>query len=486
MRIRFDLLLALSLPLAVACGGGGGGDGPDPDDPVATTEGGETITTGGGTALSVQAHNYWTEAQEAFNAAEEAGWNEQACGRVRGKFNDAIEAQGNFAEALYMAGLAAERCNDVDEARRLYNRALQAAEAGLQRLRRENSDASPPANGPLCKARVALALLNSRDNAQAARQAYQRAIRDDPQCTSGYVNLAILQREAGGAQEAEALRNLRRALAIESDYLPAFNQMALLYYNRGLQPGNSASLDLAEVVCRQAQLIDRDYAPIYNTWGLVKIKKGEVIEALRYFERAISLDDAMFEAQMNFAQITISFRGYEDARRSFARAVELKPNDYEAHIGLGAALRGLENFDGAKSEYERAMQIDGNRPEAYFNLAVLHHDYISARAGGMNETIQELNTAKGFYQQFLSKAQGERYAETAEEVRRTCRENSESVRRRTGRQWRGNCRPGRVQLVDITVAALREADALQREAAQMQAEMEAQQQQQEGGDGGGE
>lgn len=466
-----DRSILWTLVLALACGGGD----EVTEENAARTAGGETIRTAGGGAVSVEAHNDWTEGLRMYSRFREEGWNESNCNAAISKFEEANEAQGgNFAEALYMAGLVAETCRDPQRARRFYNDSLRSAEAA----RREHPDQTGPGNGPLCKARVALALLDQMNgNRAGAMQAFQRAVREDPQCTSGYVNLAISQREAGGAQEAEALRNLRRALAIESDYLPAFNQMALLYYNRGLQSGGEASLDLAEVVCRQAQLIDRNYGPIYNTWGLVKIRKGDVIEALRYFERAISLDNDMFEGHMNFGQVTLSFRGYQDARRSFARAVELQGDNYEAHIGLGAALRGLEQFPQAQAEYERAIQIDGNRPEGYYNLGLLYQSYMGGDS--MSDTIQNLERAKGYYNTFLGKAgNGADFRDAVEGVRNRCRELSERRRRgrNSNRRYPANCRPGRLQVIDDTISALREADSMQREAEQMQREAEAQQQ----------
>ena len=135
-------------------------------------------------------------------------------------------------------------------------------------------------------------------------------MRDDPQCTEGYVNIAILQRKKGDYKEA--LNNLRRALAIDAQYLPAFNEMALLYVQQAKD--NIKMLDLAEVVCSQAQKIDVNFPAIYNTWGLIDLRRKEIIGAAAKFQKAFSLDPKMFEAYMNFAQITIGFRGYEDAR----------------------------------------------------------------------------------------------------------------------------------------------------------------------------
>jgi tetratricopeptide (TPR) repeat protein len=270
--------------------------------------------------------------------------------------------------------------------------------------------------------------------------------------------------------------------------------MALLHYERAIaeEQTDEQRLDLAEVVCRQAQLINRDYAPIYNTWGLIKVRRGDIIEALRMFERAVQLNNSIFEAHMNFGQITLSFRGYEDARRSFARAVELQNNSYDAHIGLGAALRGLNQLDQAEAEYNRARELDGNRPEAYYNLGILYQDYKSANAGDPRPDIRR---ATEYFQQFLAKARGNRaYANSVEDVERRCQDQQQGRRgRRRARST--DCRPGRLQNMEQMIRDLdevgqmqREAEALQRQQEQQMRELqeqERQQQQQQQPPGGG-
>jgi tetratricopeptide (TPR) repeat protein len=441
------MALLVGVTLAVACGGGGGGSGEGARDAR-----GNVIRTAGGTEVTQEAHNRWTAAVEKFKQFDAAPpWTEAKCNEAIGAFESAVEAQGGrFAEALYMAGLVAQRCNDRERARGFYNRALEA-------------------NQKYCKARAAIGTLQlDEGQVQAAEQTFRRALTDDTRCTEAYVNVAVIQRGRGGAEVREALNNLRRALAIEAQYLPAFNQMALLYLDLAQGQENPQMLDLAAVVCRQAQLIDRDYAPIYNTWGLVNLRKQQVIEALQMFERAVRLDNDMFEAHMNFGQITLSFRGYEDAKTSFQRAVELQPNDYDAHIGLGVALRGLRQLPQAQAEYERAIQIDGNRPDAYFNLGLLYQDYMSG-------SVEDLRRAKTFYEQFLAKAgRGERYASTVEEVTRRCRQQQQGRRQR---RRSTDCRNGRIQNIETAIEALSAA-------AEVQRQME-QQQRQQGGQGGG-
>lgn len=444
--------------LGAGCGGASAtGGGAAAGGPVATTADGAAIRTAGGQEVNQEAHNRWTEALALFRRYEEQGWNSGRCEEAEEKFEAAVDAQGGaFAEAQYMMGLSRARCGDDRAARGHYERAVSASEN-------------------YCPASVALILMDHGDNPREARPKYEALIRANGQCTEAYVNLARIQAAAGGEQVDEAIQNLRRALAVESQYLPAFNELALIYYRRGGDPRTRSALDLAEIVCRQAELINNRYAPIYNTWGLVKMRRGDLIEALRFFERAIQLDGSLFEAQMNFGQITNSFRGYEDAKRAFTRAVELQPRNYDAIVGLGAALRGLGQIQEAAAQYNRARELDANRPEAYYNLALLHHDYMSGN-------IPDLNRAKELFQQFLQKAgESPRYAEPRELVTRRCREaptqgRGRGRRRRSIRQRQ--CRPGRIQLIDETIAAIREGEAMQREVEEMQRQQQQQQGQQ--------
>jgi Tfp pilus assembly protein PilF len=329
----------LTLTLVAACGGGGGGGG---NSPAVMGPGGKAITTAGGQAISVAAHNYWKDALTQFTKYEAAGWNDQACGSVSSAFEKASDAQKGFAEAIFMQGLSLARCSKDEEALALYNKALRT-------------------NAKFCKARVGLGLdsLKHGRDSQAERE-FAQSVQDDPQCTEGYVNLAIMQTRKGVAGNKDALSNLRRALAIDAQYLPAFNEMALIYLSEA--EGNLKRLDLAEVVCSQAQKINANYAPIYNTWGLIDLKREKIIDASAKFQKAFQLDPKMFAAYMNFAQITIGFRGYEDAKNAFERALKLQPKNFDGLVGLGVAYRGLQQNDKAEEQYEAAKKLAPNRP----------------------------------------------------------------------------------------------------------------------------
>jgi tetratricopeptide (TPR) repeat protein len=465
-------ILGLSAVVAAltGCGGaavtastGSGGTTAAPDAPRTST----------GEVVSAEAQNYWRDGLAAFTQAESAGWNDDTCGDVTEFFDDAAEAQGGrFAEALYMAGLTRSRCNDRTKALEYYNRALSA-------------------NNKFCKARVMIGLDQVAQNQSAAAlQTFSRAVADDAQCTEGYVNLAALQRASGQATLVrDALNNLRRALAIDAQYIPAFNEMALLYVQEADRNPTEATqrLDLAAVVCSQAQSIirqmvrdlgearrtspeasrlQREASPIFNTMGLIYVKRGNIIEAVKSFQGAKEADAKNFEAWMNFGSMVLGFRGYPDAKDAFEHAIALDPRSYEAHLGLGAALRGLSEFDAAVAEYNKAKEIDGTRPEAFFNLALINHNY----RGGSE---QVLNEAKAQYEAFVAKAgSNARFADAVASVTRRC--NLERARRGRRRST-SQCRPGFIQQIEIVATTRAEMAELQRQQQEMMARMAAQQ-----------
>jgi len=415
-------LMALGL---VACGGSAAGGGTTTPANAAKDPQGNVVKSSSGQAVSKEAESAWKEALASFEAAEKAGWNEDSCESVSSEFGKANKEQGGrFAEAIFMSGLALDRCRQSDDAQKRYNEALEI-------------------DPKQCGARVGVGIKLFREGNEAqAYAAFERAVRDDARCTEGYVNLAMMQMARGGAKSEEALNNLRRALAIDAQYLPAFNQMALLFLGRAQD--NKKMLDLAAVVCRQAQLINANYAPIYNTWGLINVRKENVFDALRMFEKATQLDDSIFESHMNFGQITLSFRGYEDARKAFARAVELKPKSYDAHLGLGAALRGLGDAAGAKVQYEEAQKLSGTRAEAYFNLGILYQDYMSG-------SVADMKQALSYFDQFVGRAQGNaEWKPVVEDIERKCGSDDAKKKRRSSK----TCRPGRRQNIQLAIEAM--------------------------------
>ena len=378
-------------------------------------------------------------AAESFNVALDAfaattrptTGTKRTCKSVAEMFLDAPtnrspSAATTFAEALYNAGLAYQRCKQ----RREGEGAVRGGALGGPEV--------PP------RARAARAL-----RVQADRRTMDAAIGE---LDAGHSRRAVPERRgarqprhapdearretrAGRAATNDlecAKKNLQRALAIDDGFMPAFNQLALYYLElarrsararprcavsasavRGVRPQkgqvDSQQLELAALVCSQAIRKNPNYAPIHNTAGLIQVELGNFNGAVGSSTTARKLDPKFFEAQMNYAAVNLSFRGFEQAEEAYRAALAMRPNDYDAHLGLALALRGQindSNFDkirrGSRTgELDAAKKIDANRAETYYNEAILTQEY-KAKTGG--DPVPAYQKAIGQYEAFIPKA----------------------------------------------------------------------------------
>ncbi len=419
----------VALFVLAACGGGGA-----EGKPPATAAGKPTGPTNAtGTPVDAAAQNKFQAALESFAAHDKANdWSDAVCADVASKFLAAAAEQksGKFPEAIFDAGLAHQRCGNDKEARGKFQEAL-AADPKFHHAR----------------AQLALYQYKQDSNEDAAISALQQTVLDAQfQNVPALVNLAMFQMQRDSATPGEgckddfdcAKRNLQRALAIDDAYMPAFNQLALFYFqqakkragavrssgkgSRGRSIATNAALgkradvqqlELAALVCSQAVRKNPNYAPIFNTSGLIQNELGQVNGAVASFANATKLNPKFFEAQMNLAAVNLSFRGFEQAERAYRKALEMRPNDYDAHLGLALALRGQitdANYDAqlaaVQGELDQAKKIDPARPDAVYNEGILTQEYKAKSGGDKAKTIAALQSAKGIYQDFLGKAAG--------------------------------------------------------------------------------
>jgi tetratricopeptide (TPR) repeat protein len=426
-RIKNGLLASILVTVA-ACGGGGGAEGPK-------------VPKGGANGAGTPAAEVSKDAAVKFNAGLDAfiehdkanDWNDANCSAVAKLFEEAVSAQkGRFAQATFNAGMAYQRCNDDKNAKARFEQVLKD---------------DPKFHH--ARAQLALYQYKQDSNEDAAISAMQQVVTDAQfQNVPALVNLAMFQMARDGQTGQQdckddmecAKKNLQRALAIDDAFMPAFNQLALYYFQlakkragavkssakgaRGRQMVTHAAsqkradvqqLELAALVCSQAIRKNPNYAPIHNTAGLIQNELGQVNGAVSEFASAAKLDPKFFEAQMNYAAVNLGFRGFEQAQGAYQKALAMRPNDYDAHLGLALALRGP--ITGSETDYDQRVaavqaeldtckKLDPNRPDAYYNEGILTMEFKAKAGASKDKTIAALDQAKVIFQQFLDKAAG--------------------------------------------------------------------------------
>ncbi len=421
MKLSQSVLTASLLALAFGCGGG-------KEPQTAAGAGGHGPRTTTGESVNQAAESKFNLALDAFNTHDKANdWNDAACSDVADKFEAAESEQksGKLPEAAFNAGLAWQRCGNDNKAKGFFQKAL---------------DEDPKSH--FARAQLALYQYKQDNNEDAAIGSLQQAVLDAQfQNVPALVYLAMFQMQRDSGTPGDrckddmdcAKQNLQRALAIDDAFMPAFNQLALYYFQqakkragairigkRGRSITTNAAmgkradvqqLDLAALVCSQAVRKNANYAPIHNTAGLIQNESGQINSAVQEFATAAKLDPNFFEAQMNYAAVNLSFRGFEAAEGAYRKALKMRPNDYDAHLGLALALRGQitdSNYDqqvkAVQSELDACKQLDAGRPDAYYNEGILTQEYKAKSGGGDAATIAALNQAKSIFQSFVDKA----------------------------------------------------------------------------------
>jgi type IV pilus assembly protein PilF len=127
---------------------------------------------------------------------------------------------------------------------------------------------------------------------------------------------------------------------------------------------------------RKAIAADKDYAPAYGMLGLVYMDLKENDLARHNFERAIRIapDDAAINN--NYGQFLCQTGSPKESIAYFLKA--LKNPLYEtpqlAFVNAGVCSLKFNALPQADDYFQRALRIDPNQPQALFNLAQLRFD----------------------------------------------------------------------------------------------------------------
>ncbi|MBM4358817.1 MAG: tetratricopeptide repeat protein [Deltaproteobacteria bacterium] len=410
-------------------------------DPVT----GDVVKTQDGKVINKEAAEYFKKAVDEIASHDAAGdWSDAVCDATAKKFQDAASKLngGEFFEALYDSGVAYQRCKDDAKAKAVFDEILSK-------------------NPKFHRARVQVALYkyvaSNYKEVEPAIKEMQQAIEDaEFKNEEALVHLAMLQMQRdndvkdddGDSDFDRAKGNLQRALAINDGFMPAFNQLAVFYLESAKKKAqqskggkgavrsraaikvasdddrkaDSQALELAQLVSTQAIRKNPNYAPVYNTMGLISAELGDLSQAAQSFGKARAMDPKFFEAHMNYAAVNLQFRGFEEAVKAYRAAISLRPNDFEAHLGLGLGYRGLvndSNFDQmvaeAQKEILQARKLDAARPESYYNDAILVEEFKTKNFEG-EKAIPVYDESKALFRQFIEKATGK--SEYASSVKR--------------------------------------------------------------------
>lgn len=198
--------------------------------------------------------------------------------------------------------------------------------------------------------------------------------------------MAISETNLAGALQTEgklneAASHYQRAIELQPDYAPAFNNLGVLQRAAG-------QVDAAIATYRQALALKGDYPDAHYNLANALLAKGRADEAAEHFTIALKSIPDSAGAANNLGVALSSQNRTQDAVAAFRAAVAADPGSAVAHRNLADALSAAGQTDAALTEYRNAMTLDPKDPSTPYNLGV-----VLLEAGRNAEAVGVLRTA---------------------------------------------------------------------------------------------
>jgi len=241
-------------------------------------------------------------------------------------------------------GLLHHQAGRFDRAQTLYLQALQAQP--------DNADAL-----------YLLGLLRyQQGNGLEAVNLLTKALAIKPNHPEACYNLGVVLKDLGRPAEAEA--SYREALRLRPAYPEAHN-------NLGLALSDLGRLAEAQASYREALRLRPDYAKAHYNLGVVLRDLGHPAEAEASYREALRLRPDYPEAHSNLGNVLSDLGRLAEAEASYREALRLLPDSPATHDNLGGALSALGRPAEALACYERALAMRPDDARAHFGRAGL-------------------------------------------------------------------------------------------------------------------
>jgi Tfp pilus assembly protein PilF len=217
---------------------------------------------------------------------------------ARACYDKTLELDPNQPGAMWNLALVLEQQNERHWAEKLYARIP------------ENS----PEFSDACFRLGYLRLL--RGDYAASGDAFQQCLLRRPEWPEATLNAAIALARSGRGKEAR--RYFEETLMMRPDSSDAVRGLAALALD---QQDYDAAYELHR---RLIQMGERSPELLYNA-GLICHKRGEMEEAIHFYEQALAEDPQFAEALLNLGHAQMALGHEDDARSSWRKAIREKP-----------------------------------------------------------------------------------------------------------------------------------------------------------------
>jgi serine/threonine protein kinase/tetratricopeptide (TPR) repeat protein len=166
------------------------------------------------------------------------------------------------------------------------------------------------------------------------------------------------------ADFAASEKMLLKAIELDSNYTPAYIELADLYNTYYFVKANTAEEDkymkLQEQFLQKAFRLDSTSAEADRVRGSIYLAKGEEEKAYQYFKKSVELDINNIDSNSEFGYFLITKGLYDHAIKYFLRVIETDPLDLGAYQRIATAYWNTGQLEQAENYYRKVLEIDPN------------------------------------------------------------------------------------------------------------------------------
>ncbi|WEY38669.1 tetratricopeptide repeat protein [Paraburkholderia sp. SUR17] len=203
--------------------------------------------------------------------------------------------------------------------------------------------------------------LHQAGRLDEARALYERALQHMPRHADALHLLGVIAMQQ--TRYADALDLIARAIEI--------SPQAMYYDNLGCSLRGWGKLEAAAESHQQAIALDPGSASAHNNLGLVLLQMRLPAAAAASFRRAVECRPNFADAHCNLGNVLREMGDFERAAEHCRTAIALKPTLGEAHNNLGNALKEQGKLAEAAACYRQALALIPHDAQVPLNLGIV-------------------------------------------------------------------------------------------------------------------
>jgi len=175
-------------------------------------------------------------------------------------------------------------------------------------------------------------------------------------------------------QEIEtAIDRFERALEEDPNFSLAYAALGDAYLYKYRRTEDINWLEPATTNIQKALNLEDRLSPIYTTYGVLLIEKGEYEIAHEQLDQALNLDPKNFEAYRARARAFMAQERIKEAEATYRTAIDTKPGYWAGYAELGVFYSRNGRFKEAAEQFEIVTELTPNNASAYRNLGAVYY-----------------------------------------------------------------------------------------------------------------